>query len=99
MRVSLQEACTQATELCKSQGKSIRDLALQYTLRNSSIPTTLVGMISVQEVNYQIDTLWDAIVGAAGPRKKNIGRFFFELKIGKKYLETLSKTYLSTDST
>jgi len=61
----LQEACTQATELCKSQGKSIRDLALQYTLRNPSIPTTLVGMISVKEVRENVKTAMEVEQGLA----------------------------------
>lgn len=61
----LKEACTQATELCKSQGKSIRDLALQYTLRNPNIPTTLVGMISVKEVRENVKTAMEVEQGLA----------------------------------
>lgn len=52
-----QAACAQATELCKSQGKSIRQLALQYSLRNPKITTTLVGMTSVQEVQHTVTFL------------------------------------------
>jgi hypothetical protein len=39
-----QAACAQAAEVCKVQSKSIIHLALQLALRNSNIPTTLVGM-------------------------------------------------------
>lgn len=52
----LKAACAQATDLCKSQGKSIRQLALQFTLRNPNITTTLVGMTSVQEVRENVKT-------------------------------------------
>ncbi|KAG0605706.1 hypothetical protein M758_9G081500 [Ceratodon purpureus] len=46
----LKAACAKATEVCKAQGKSIRHLALQFALKNPIIPTTLVGMPSVNEV-------------------------------------------------
>ena len=49
----MQAAAAKAAELCKTQGKSISHLALQFALRNRSIPTTLVGMTSINEVGCQ----------------------------------------------
>lgn len=52
----LKAACAKAGEVCKEQGKSIRNLALQFALKNPIIPTTLVGMPSVNEVRENVKT-------------------------------------------
>eukprot|EP00249_Psilotum_nudum_P016696 c25952_g1_i1 orf=315-1277(+) len=46
----LKSACTSAAAYCKSKGKSISKLALQYALVNDDISSTLVGMATVDEV-------------------------------------------------
>ncbi|KAG0605707.1 hypothetical protein M758_9G081500 [Ceratodon purpureus] len=61
----LKAACAKATEVCKAQGKSIRHLALQFALKNPIIPTTLVGMPSVNEVRENVKTAMELQQGAS----------------------------------
>eukprot|EP00252_Welwitschia_mirabilis_P011372 TRINITY_DN25581_c0_g1_i1.p1 TRINITY_DN25581_c0_g1~~TRINITY_DN25581_c0_g1_i1.p1 ORF type:complete len:321 (-),score=67.42 TRINITY_DN25581_c0_g1_i1:74-1036(-) len=50
----LKSACAAAGEHCKSKGKSISKLALQFSLRNKDISSVLVGMNSVQQVQENV---------------------------------------------
>ena len=46
----LRAACTRVVEFCREQGKSLPQLALQYSISNPGIATTLVGMRTQREV-------------------------------------------------
>ncbi|KAG0605727.1 hypothetical protein M758_9G083200 [Ceratodon purpureus] len=61
----LKAACAKATEVCKAQGKGIRHLAMQFALKNPIIPTTLVGMSSVNEVRENVKTAMELQQGAS----------------------------------
>ncbi|KNA10026.1 hypothetical protein SOVF_148170 isoform B [Spinacia oleracea] len=45
----IKAACKAAADYCKKNGKNISKLALQYSLSNKDISTTLVGMNSVKQ--------------------------------------------------
>nr|ACG75921.1 galactose dehydrogenase [Malpighia glabra] len=50
----LKAACKAAAAYCKEKGKSISKLAMQYGLGNKDIPTVLVGMKSVKQVEENV---------------------------------------------
>ncbi|CAN6450016.1 unnamed protein product [Victoria cruziana] len=50
----LKAACQAAASHCKSKGKNISKLALQYSLKNTDISTVLVGMNSVEQVQENV---------------------------------------------
>lgn len=50
----LKSACAAAAAHCKTKGKNISKLALQYSLKNKDIASVLVGMNSVQQVRENI---------------------------------------------
>uniref|UniRef100_A0A7N0TN35 NADP-dependent oxidoreductase domain-containing protein n=1 Tax=Kalanchoe fedtschenkoi TaxID=63787 RepID=A0A7N0TN35_KALFE len=50
----LKAACRAAAAHCKSKGKNISKLSLQYSLSNKDISTVLVGMNSVKQVEENI---------------------------------------------
>ncbi|CAN6450017.1 unnamed protein product [Victoria cruziana] len=50
----LKAACQAAASHCKSKGKNISKLALQYSLKNTDISTVLVGMNSVEQVSHSL---------------------------------------------
>lgn len=52
--VELQEACARAAASCHEQGVNISRLALQFSLAEPRIATTLVGMGSVQQVRDNV---------------------------------------------
>lgn len=51
----LKSACKAAAAHCKSKGKKITKLALQYSLANKEISSVLVGMSSVSQVEENVD--------------------------------------------
>ncbi|KAL2623645.1 hypothetical protein R1flu_003850 [Riccia fluitans] len=51
----LKDACAAAAAHCRSKGKDITKLALQYSLSNPDIATTLVGMCSVDQVRSNVE--------------------------------------------
>ncbi|XP_031481806.1 L-galactose dehydrogenase [Nymphaea colorata] len=50
----LKAACQAAASHCKSKGKNISKLALQYSVKNKDISTVLVGMNSVKQVEENV---------------------------------------------
>ncbi|MCO5557172.1 hypothetical protein L7F22_010731 [Adiantum nelumboides] len=50
----VQAACAEAACYCKRNGKNISKLALQFSLNNPDICTTLVGMNSVEQVKKNV---------------------------------------------
>ncbi|KNA10025.1 hypothetical protein SOVF_148170 isoform A [Spinacia oleracea] len=50
----IKAACKAAADYCKKNGKNISKLALQYSLSNKDISTTLVGMNSVKQVEENV---------------------------------------------
>lgn len=50
----IKSACKFAVVHCKSKGKKIAKLALQYSLANKAISSVLVGMGSVSEVEENV---------------------------------------------
>lgn len=55
----LKNACKAAAEHCKSKGKNISKLAMQYSLKNNDIATILVGMNSISQVEENISTSFE----------------------------------------
>ena len=53
----IRAACRLAAARCREHGIEIAELALQYSVSNPQIATTLVGMASVQEVEQNIGWL------------------------------------------
>ncbi|XP_010530673.1 PREDICTED: L-galactose dehydrogenase [Tarenaya hassleriana] len=53
----LKSACNAAVAHCKSKGKSITKLAMQYSLSDKDISTVLVGMSSVEQVEENVDAV------------------------------------------
>ncbi|MEP6753874.1 MAG: aldo/keto reductase [Chthonomonadales bacterium] len=49
-------ACLKAFDFCKSRGKDLPTLALQFALANERISTTLVGMPTVAQVEKNVQT-------------------------------------------
>jgi aryl-alcohol dehydrogenase-like predicted oxidoreductase len=50
----IKQACAQAAAFCRSQGADIAKLALQYTLANPDIPTTLVGTANPDNIRQNV---------------------------------------------
>ncbi len=50
----LRDACARAAALCRERGADIAKLALQFTVRNPHIATTLVGMADPKEVRQNV---------------------------------------------
>jgi aryl-alcohol dehydrogenase-like predicted oxidoreductase len=48
------EACNRAAEFCKQQGEDLSKLAIQYSVANEKIPTTLVSTASVDNIKKNI---------------------------------------------
>lgn len=53
----IREACAQAAAYCRSRGVDIARLALQFALANRQVATTLVGMGSAAEVEFNVSCL------------------------------------------
>jgi aryl-alcohol dehydrogenase-like predicted oxidoreductase len=54
---SFRDKCRQAFEHCRRRGADLEVLSLQYVLRDERIPSTLVGMSSVAEVDTNLRAL------------------------------------------
>lgn len=54
----IKSACKFAVAHCKSKGKKIAKLALQYSLANKAISSVLVGMGSVSEVRRKCSSIY-----------------------------------------
>ncbi|KAK6945901.1 NADP-dependent oxidoreductase domain [Dillenia turbinata] len=52
--VEIKNACQAAAAHCKAKGKNISKLAMQYSLSNKDISTTLVGMNAVKQVEDNV---------------------------------------------
>ncbi|MRH41063.1 aldo/keto reductase [Aquibacillus halophilus] len=50
----IKQACKKAAEFCRSQGEDISKLAIQYSIADQRIPTTLVSTASVENVEKNI---------------------------------------------
>ncbi|KAJ7248911.1 hypothetical protein O6H91_16G059200 [Diphasiastrum complanatum] len=50
----LKSACADAAKHCRERGVSISKLALEYSLKNPDISTTLIGMSSVEQVRENV---------------------------------------------
>ncbi|WP_018932195.1 aldo/keto reductase [Gracilibacillus lacisalsi] len=50
----IQKLCLKAAEYCESHGYDLAKLAIQYSTRNESIPTTLVSTASVKNITKNI---------------------------------------------
>ncbi|KKI92727.1 aldo/keto reductase [Bacillus sp. SA1-12] len=51
----IKEACNRAAEFCKQQGEDISKLAIQYSVANEKVPTTLVSTANVENVKNNIE--------------------------------------------
>jgi L-galactose dehydrogenase len=49
--------CKQAAEFCRTRGKNIAELALEFALMQPEICTTLVGMATVDELKHNLKAL------------------------------------------
>jgi L-galactose dehydrogenase len=52
---ALMQACRKATEYCRSHGADISQLALQFSVANPDIATTLVGTASVENLKKNVE--------------------------------------------
>lgn len=50
----IQDLCLKAAKYCESHGRDLAKLAIQYSTRNESIPTTLVSTASVKNITKNI---------------------------------------------
>ncbi|GAE94356.1 oxidoreductase [Gracilibacillus boraciitolerans JCM 21714] len=50
----MQQLCLKAAEYCKSHGYDLAKLAIQFSTRNESIPTTLVSTASIKNITKNI---------------------------------------------
>jgi aryl-alcohol dehydrogenase-like predicted oxidoreductase len=48
------ETCKRAADYCKQQGEELSKLAIQYSVANGKIPTTLVSTASVENIKKNI---------------------------------------------
>lgn len=53
----LKAACAEAARLCRSRGADIAQLALQFSLSNPDVATTLVGMVSPEQVVRNVECI------------------------------------------
>ncbi len=51
----IKQICAQAAKYCTDKGKSIEKLAVQFSIRNPDIPTTLVGTANPNNVKRNIE--------------------------------------------
>ena len=51
----IKEACSKAAHFCKQHGEDISKLAIQYSVANEKVPTTLVSTASVENVKKNIE--------------------------------------------
>jgi L-galactose dehydrogenase len=51
----LQAACTEAAQFCKNRGTSLARLALQFSLANPDIATTLTGIASPEQITQNVE--------------------------------------------
>jgi L-galactose dehydrogenase len=68
---NLKVAAKSAAEECAARGVSISKLALQHSIRNPDIATTLVGMCTVDQVNQNCDAALHAL-GLVLDSEKNL---------------------------
>ncbi|CAH9081900.1 unnamed protein product [Cuscuta europaea] len=52
--LELKDACRAAASYCKGKGENISKIAIQYSLSNKDISTTLVGIMSVKQVEENV---------------------------------------------
>lgn len=51
----IKDACSKAAHFCKQHGEDISKLAIQYSVANEKVPTTLVSTASVENVKKNIE--------------------------------------------
>jgi L-galactose dehydrogenase len=54
---ALKAKCAEVRELCRVRGKDLEVLALQFALQEEQVPSTLVGMSSIAEVDMNLRAL------------------------------------------
>ena len=59
--VDVKRVCARAAEYCKTHGSDIAQLALQFSVQNPAIPTTLIGTADPANLNRNVQWLEETL--------------------------------------